>query len=327
MRKSIIGLVISLITAYVVLERQKASTQQIMSMANPAVMAAQGQGGGLPLPLSTQALDGQPMDPSAIPPEALASLPPEAREALLQQMNAMKAGGISGAPGGNQASAPRQAQLDEAGPKKFSYRDRNDSQTLSFASGWTVVLERKLSDRYTTLSDQVMAQLERQLDRAAAALPRTAVAELRKVPIMISWDQGKGEAIRYNWPDAKAADASRQGMLEIPRAAAFLQTAQTQPWLVMHQLAHAYHHRVLGAESATLRNAWREAVKLGSYNQVKLANGKQGRSNAANSEREFFAELTRSFYGRSDYYPFVREELQQYDGPSARLIETAWAGH
>ena len=45
---------------------------------------------------------------------------------------------------------------------------------------------------------------------------------------------------------------------------------------------------------------------------------------AASSEREFFAELTRSFYGRSDYYPFVREELQQFDGPSARLIETAW---
>ena len=70
----------------------------------------------------------------------------------------------------------------------------------------------------------------------------------------------------------------------------------------------------------------RDAMKVGSYTQVKLANGKQGRSNAATSEREFFAELTRSFYGKSDYYPFVREELQQYDGPSARLIETAWTG-
>ncbi len=327
MRKSIIGLIISLITAYVVLERQKASTQQILSMANPAMMAAQGQGGGLPL--STQALDGQPINPAALSPEALASLPPEAREALMQQMNAMKAGGVPGAPGApgeDPASAPRQAQLDEAGPKKFSYRDRNDNQTTSFASGWTVVLERKLSDRYTTLSDQVLAQLERQLDRAAAALPRPAVAELRKVQIIIHWDQGKGEAIRYNWPDAKAADTSRDGMLEIPRAAAFLETAQTQPWLVMHQLAHAYHDRALKADNASVRSGYRDAMKVGSYAQVKLANGKQGRSNAATSEREFFAELTRSFYGKSDYYPFVREELQQYDGPSARLIETAWTG-
>jgi hypothetical protein len=324
MRKAIIGLVISLITAYVVLERQKASTQQIMSMANPAMMAAQGQGGGLPL--STQALDGQPMNPAGLPPEALASLPPEARAALEQQMNAMKAGALPGSPDGSPAPVPRQAQIDEAGPKKFSYRDRNDNQTTSFASGWTVVLERKLSDRYTTLSDQVMAQLERQLDRAATALPRPAVTELRKVQIFISWDLGAGEAIRYNWPDAKGADASRLGMLEIPRAAAFLETAQTQPWLVMHQLAHAYHDRVLKADNASVRSGYGDAMKVGSYNQVKLANGKQGRSNAATSEREFFAELTRSFYGKSDYYPFVREELQQFDGPSARIIETAWAG-
>lgn len=313
--KILISLLVSLGVAYFMLERQRQTTAQLQNLATAAPAATQATSGAQTgqAPMMVQGQDGRMID--------LSSLPPEARQVIQAQLKAANDAAI--AHGGSEmavADPPSAPPVrSDVGPKQFTYRDRNDAQTVSFASGWTVLLERKLSDRYTTLADQAMAHLENQLDRAAAALPRPAMAELRKIQVFLSLDAGRGAPIRYVWPESGS-----EGRLEITHAQGFIDAAQGRPWLVMHELAHAYHHRVLGGSSPAVLKAYQDAQKIGAYNQVRWANGKTGRSNALSSEREFFAELTRSFYGRSDYYPFVREEFQQHDLASSRMIEAAW---
>jgi hypothetical protein len=337
MSKSIIGLIAVLFTAYVFYIKLNPSTEK------PAIASVK------PPPLSTSQMDA--MEPGKGGPPDLSSLPPEMRnvaqkraEVQAQAMiNATVAGqnraDSAGADPGQMASipqapaAPIQASANptasEGSVKQFNYVDRNDSQTTAFANGWTVVLERRLSDRRTSLADRVMTQLERQLERTANALPRTAIAELRKVTIWVTMESSDPQLLKYNWPEAskrdKAGPATRDGALVIARAEEFLAKSPNQPWMVMHELAHAYHHRVLGAENAAVRDAYQKARSSGAYAAVKNAAGATGRAPALTDDREYFAELTRAYYGKGDFYPFVREELREYDINGYRMIETAWA--
>jgi predicted esterase len=40
--------------------------------------------------------------------------------------------------------------------------------------------------------------------------------------------------------------------------------------------------------------------------------------------QEFFAELSESYFGRNDFFPFDREELERHDPESARLVRGLW---
>jgi len=41
---------------------------------------------------------------------------------------------------------------------------------------------------------------------------------------------------------------------------------------------------------------------------------------------EFFAEMTESYYGVNDYFPFLQFELRQYDPDTCRLLAKIWTG-
>ena len=43
-----------------------------------------------------------------------------------------------------------------------------------------------------------------------------------------------------------------------------------------------------------------------------------------NNPKEYFAESTEAFFGRNDFYPFVRSELQQHDPRMYELVKAAW---
>ena len=105
-----------------------------------------------------------------------------------------------------------------------------------------------------------------------------------------------------------------------------MERALDQPWLVLHELAHAHHHRVLGPDNTAVRGAYQKALGAGAYTAVKHADGGIRRANALASDRKYFAQLTEAYYGKNDFYPFVREELQDYDFAGYRMIETAWTG-
>ena len=112
--------------------------------------------------------------------------------------------------------------------------------------------------------------------------------------------------------------------VEIGNAARFLKTALDQPSMVLHELAHAYHDRVLGFGHAGLLEAYREAKKAGAYESVLRIGGARERHYALTDPQEYFAEGTEAFFGTNDFYPFVRAELRVHDPKLFRLLEELW---
>jgi hypothetical protein len=58
--------------------------------------------------------------------------------------------------------------------------------------------------------------------------------------------------------------------------------------------------------------------------------GKKGADREYRSRRvftnpkEYFAELSEAYFGKNDFYPFVRGELKVHDPVGYRLMEEAW---
>ena len=95
------------------------------------------------------------------------------------------------------------------------------------------------------------------------------------------------------------------------------------PYVILHELAHSYHDQVLGF-NIDIINAYRRAEKAGLYEKVLLFRGGLTRHYASTNHKEFFAEMTESYLGVNDFYPFVRAELKEHDPETFHLMERIW---
>ncbi len=166
------------------------------------------------------------------------------------------------------------------------------------------------------------------------------VEEIRKVLPAASYEKLKGAVIIANRMGLKPGAAyhtdlgylNRTGIpgyyhqaVEIQQAAGFLHnTLKVQPSAVLHELAHKFHHEVLSAKHAGVLEAFEAAKAAGIYERVAYAKGLPRRAYAMASVSEYFAELTEAYFGRNDFYPFVRSELKSHDPKGYAMIEACW---
>jgi len=112
--------------------------------------------------------------------------------------------------------------------------------------------------------------------------------------------------------------------VEIGSARNFLNAVRHQPWMVLHELAHSYHDRVLGFDHPKVKEAYEAAKKSGKYEKVLIWTGHVGRHYAMTDHKEYFAESTEAFFGTNDIYPFVKAELKQHDPAMYALLAELW---
>ena len=103
------------------------------------------------------------------------------------------------------------------------------------------------------------------------------------------------------------------------------------PVVVLHELAHAYHDKVVpgGYQNRDILGAYQKARASGSYDAVKRWTGekfvdKPVKAYAMNNQMEYFAESTESYFDRNDFEPFDRTELQAKDPAMLKVVEKAW---
>lgn len=158
-------------------------------------------------------------------------------------------------------------------------------------------------------------------------------AALQAVPIFMDWATTEGAAVYHPNPDWLRENGyipEKARSVEISNVRHFIDwTAQNQPYMVLHELAHAYHHRVHGFAHAGITGAFATVQEASQYQQVNYHSGGesyfiQDRAYALNNEREYFAELTEAFFGRNDYYPFHAAELAEYDPKGYAVIKEVW---
>ena len=177
------------------------------------------------------------------------------------------------------------------------------------------------------LAAATLRQVEHQLYSINRVVPKNALARLREVPIWVSRRSGT-LCMAYHpsagWLRDHGFDPAMAKAVELGNPAAFLSWTKAQPWMVMHELAHAYHDRVLGFDHAAIRAAHRRARADEAWQVVLHANGREVSPYALTNHKEFFAEISEAWFGTNDMYPFVRAELQRHDAKSAELLKRLW---
>jgi hypothetical protein len=167
-------------------------------------------------------------------------------------------------------------------------------------------------------------------------VPTPAVAELRKVPLYFSTAYNPRRTGAEFHPDAdwlreNGRDPVMARAVEFSGVSDFEAEMNRMPNFVLHELAHAYHHRFLqdGFDNATIKAAYDRAKAGGKYERVErwFGNGKKNTFESAyalTNPMEYFAESTESYFVRNDFFPFSREELQQHDPVMFSVIEKLW---
>ncbi len=194
--------------------------------------------------------------------------------------------------------------------------------------GWQVRINSDLVRFAPDIKDQALALLQRELANVRRVIPPRHVVELQKVWFWIEANDGPKPNLFYNDNSAalrrigKSQDKLRH--IELTNAASFVDSESWEPWVVLHELSHAYHAQVIGYADTTIGNAYRNAVAHHLYEQVAHYDGKITRAYALTNDREYFAELTEAYFGRNDFFPFDRAELAVYDPVGFKMIQQLW---
>jgi hypothetical protein len=203
-----------------------------------------------------------------------------------------------------------------------------DEYATREVEGWTVRVNRRLNKELKALGEPALRLLGVKLYDITRVVPANALRSLREVPIWLGVEDGHAPCAEYHpsreWLTMNGYNPDKARAVEIGNAARFLEWSLDQPWMVLHELAHAYHDQVLGYEHTEIRSAFQHAKDSGAYESVLRAGGKMERAYALNNDQEYFAELSEAFFGVNDFYPFVRTELARHDAEGHRMIAKVW---
>lgn len=218
---------------------------------------------------------------------------------------------------------PLGAGLANAQTKGF---DSNSIYKKELIHGFSVwinqdVLEHKQEAK--ELRKELNWQLS-QIDRVVPAKPLSAIHQVR---IWVEWQTQNGAAQFHpsaEWLQQNGYNPDKAGSVEVSNTINFVNWSRTtQPWMILHELAHAYHFRFLGDRSE-IEFAYQHALNNKLYESVDYIQGGKQKAYALTNFREYYAELSEAYFGKNDFYPFTRSELKKYDSVGYHLMEETW---
>ena len=197
--------------------------------------------------------------------------------------------------------------------------------------GWTVrVDDRLLKGEFAEDGARALRLLESRLVAISFVVPPAALAKLRGVIVQLDAVHGDLVPMQYHpdagWLREHGYSESLAKCVHIPTVADFLEPrgVHGQPWVVLHELAHAYHDQVLGFDDGRVVAAWWKFRDSGKYRKVLTVSGDQHEHYALTDEKEFFAEMTEAYFGSNDFFPFVAGELKEAEPDVFRLLGELW---
>lgn len=204
--------------------------------------------------------------------------------------------------------------------------EKNSSYQVHTIRGWTIHYDAQLVKDDISQLLNTFVLLDDKLDQISAILPKPTLTYLQQVPIWISSNHGEGLVYHASgtWLLTHGRDPAMAGSIELQHLEDFAVWSESQPMVLLHEMAHALHHRVFNYQHKIINAAFRNAKILGLYQSVKRYDGSYAKSYALENEREYFAELTEAYFGQNDYYPFNRKQLKEYDPIGHAMIETVW---
>lgn len=206
------------------------------------------------------------------------------------------------------------------------------SRTVREIEGWRVrVDDRLVGDAPDAeLGTRALRFLEAKLVEIKAVVPPERVKDLQGVTIVLDLNCGKLGAMQYHpsagWLNANGYAEDLARCVHLPRAAdvATRRNINEQPWVILHELAHAYHDQKLSFDEPRIVAAYDRFKQSGHGDAALLYNGKRVKHYGLTNPMEFFAEMTESFFGVNDFFPFNRAELQESEPELFELLTEIW---
>jgi hypothetical protein len=205
----------------------------------------------------------------------------------------------------------------------------------NLVAGWTVLVDARLLETHADATRRALVLLQRQLDEVARVVPSHAVERLREVPLWFSPAYpGFGPTAEYHpdrgWLASNRRNPAMAKAVEFTNIPQFEAETRRMPNFALHELAHAYHDRVLpgGFGNKDLQQAHARALASKTYDHVLRRDDKgrehRDRAYALVNPMEFFAETSEAFFSRNDFFPFDRTELSMADPETERLLARLW---
>ncbi len=209
--------------------------------------------------------------------------------------------------------------------RAYDATDKYETRTLD---GWTVRINQQLLKDHPALASDTLRLLDFQLYQITRVVPPRSLEALQVVPIWIEFAHPLNPCMCYHpsadWLREHDMNPAKARCVEISNVTNFLAWTKEQPWMVLHELAHSFHDRVLGFHNSEVKAAYDRAVASKSYDNVLRINGATGRHYAMTNDQEYFAECSEAFFGTNDFFPFTRAELKQHDPDMYKLLTLLW---
>ncbi|HYR58091.1 MAG TPA: zinc-dependent peptidase, partial [Chthoniobacteraceae bacterium] len=201
--------------------------------------------------------------------------------------------------------------------------------------GWTVHIREELLRDQHDATEHALEVVRAHLANIVKVVPAPAVAQLRKVALWFSpeYPGAIPNAVYHPhaaWLREHGRDPAMEKGLEFMNVRIIDRETKRMPVFVLHELAHAYHDQVLHFDNLEVKAAYDHAMAAKLYDSVERSHVEDERPNtverayAATNEREYFAETTEAFFGRNDFFPFTRDELEKHDPEMFRLLARLW---
>lgn len=218
-------------------------------------------------------------------------------------------------------------------PPKDAEPAKPTTRTDKTIEGWTVrVDDRLLRAPDDVLGTRALRFLEGKLSDIKVVVPADKVKKLQSVVIVLDLSHGKLSSMQYHpsagWLKANGYSADLEKCVHIPKAADLptKRSINEQPWVILHELSHAYHDQVLGFDEPRIKEAYEKYKKSGRGDKTLLFNGKRVQHYALTTPMEFFAEMTEAYFGVNDFFPFTRGELKESEPEIFDLLSIIWEG-
>ncbi len=194
--------------------------------------------------------------------------------------------------------------------------------------GFPILINNELLHDHPELAQDVITLAHSQLFHITQAIPAQIVTQLKTVKIWIEYNNPECPGACHHpsrqWLIEHNYNPEKEDSIEIGNARNFLNWSRQQPAMILHEMAHAYHHQFLGNNHPRIRAAFLKARDNGKYDNVLHIAGQSKKAYAMNNDMEYFAESTEAFFGTNDFYPFVRAELRQFDPDMYEVLQEVW---
>ncbi len=227
-------------------------------------------------------------------------------------------------------------QIRAAAEARSATAEGDQGRETREIAGWQVHISRKLlTDDEKAATEQALELMKAQLERITLLIPANALTKLKQVPLYVTPPYaGAGARAEYHpdkgWLVANKRDPVMAKAVEFTNTRNFAAECRRMPVFVLHELAHAYHDRVLGNDHPGIKAAYEAAKASGKYDRVERQDSegrkRLDRAYALTNPQEYFAETTEAYFAENDFFPFSREQLKTHDPELFALLEKLWFG-